>query len=76
MNDFDPKFLLENEEIEFIYYNSYPFLQKYINEVNMSDIGFNSLNISVPVPDSQKFYIITERNDVSTKIISYEQKYF
>ncbi len=72
MNEIDIKFLLQNEtDINYIYNNSYPFLQNYIEGINMSKVGLNSINNLEP--ENNKFYIITYEQNVSQKFIHENQ---
>jgi len=63
MNGIDPKAFLEEEDIQLIYNNSYPFLQKYVEGINMTRIGSDSINKSML--ESDKFYLVTNEDDVS-----------
>jgi hypothetical protein len=68
MNGIDIKDFLENEtDINYIYNNSYPFLQNYIEGINMTKIGSNSINDLER--ENNKFYIITDEQNVSQKFI-------
>jgi hypothetical protein len=67
MNGIDIKKFLDETDINYIYSNSYPFLQNYIEGINMSKIGSNSINQLEQ--ENNKFYIITNELNVSQKFI-------